>query len=116
MKIIQGCYISEIYEDNSGLLWIGIILDGISLLDRESGEVKRIDDNLDYDNEIVICNDMVREITGIDNEVWIATQNGLNLYNKDTNKMTVFNESDGLASNDVLSLLIDDNGILFMGY
>lgn len=108
-------YISGIYEDNSGLLWIGTMLDGISLIDRESGEVKRIDHNLDYDNEPVICNNMVREITGIDNEVWIATQNGLNLYNKDTNKMSIFNESDGLASNDVLSLLVDDNGVLWIG-
>ncbi|WP_195988174.1 sensor histidine kinase [Clostridium sp. D53t1_180928_C8] len=108
-------YISGIYEDNDGLLWVGTMLDGIDVIDRESGQVKKINHKSYNKEEISISNDMVREITGIDNEIWIATQHGLDLYNKATDTLVSFKESHGLASNDILSLLIDSDGVLWIG-
>ena len=108
-------YISGIYEDNEGVLWVGTMLDGIDVIHRESGIVKKITNKVTSKDDISISNDMVREITGIDNEIWIATQHGLEFYNKDTNTITSFKARDGLASNDILSLLIDKNGILWIG-
>ena len=108
-------YISGIYEDNEGLLWVGTMLGGIDIIHRESGIVKKIKNKSSYKEGISISNDMVREITGIDNEIWIATQNGLDFYNKETDTIKSFKESDGLSSSDILSLLIDSNGVLWIG-
>ncbi|WP_042273543.1 ligand-binding sensor domain-containing protein [[Clostridium] dakarense] len=102
---------SGIYEDNEGLLWVGTNHSGINILDRKNNKVTRINDKSD----ISLSNNLIREITGIDNEVWIATEYGLNKFDKNTNKITVYKEEDGLSNNDVKSLYIDSEGTLWIG-
>lgn len=103
--------ISGIYEDNEGFLWIGTNFNGINIFDRKNNKVTRINDKSD----ISLSNNLVKEITGIDNEVWIATEYGLNKFDKNTNKITVYKEDDGLSNNDVKSLYIDSEGTLWIG-
>lgn len=106
--------ISGIYEDNEGILWVGTIYDGLNIFDRENNKVTRIDHHKS-DGEIVISNNLVREITGIDNEVWIATENGLDKYDKNTDIITRYDVSNGLTNIDVRTLFIDSEGILWIG-
>ncbi|MBO3444255.1 sensor histidine kinase [Clostridium sp. CCUG 7971] len=103
--------ISGIYEDNEELLWIGTNHNGINIFDRKNNEVTRINNNSD----ISLSNDLVRDITGINNEIWIATEYGLNKLDKSTNKITVYKEEDGLSNNDVRSLYIDSEETLWIG-
>ena len=107
--------ISGIYEDNEGLLWIGTIFNGLNIFDREKNEIIRVDSKEDYYGEFYISNDLVRDITGIDNEVWIATENGLNKYDKTKRENICYTEEDGIPCNDIKSLLIDSEGILWIG-
>lgn len=107
--------ISGIYEDEDGVLWIGTIYDGLNIFDRKSNKVTRADHDEDYDGEFYISNNLVRDITGINNEIWIATENGLDKYDKETKEKIQYREEDGLTCDDVKTLLIDSEGILWIG-
>ena len=107
--------LSGIYEDEDGLLWIGTIYDGLNVFDRKKDKITRIDDKIDYDGELSISNNLVRDIEGIDNQVWIATQNGLNMLDKKTGRISVYTEDEGLICDDIKTLCIDKDGILWIG-
>ena len=108
-------HISGIYEDNDEMLWIGTVFTGVNILDRKNNTVIRLDYKKDYEGEIIISNNLIRDIVGYENNIWIATQHGLNKYNKNTNTIEMFGDEDGLVNNDVLSLCIDDLGQLWIG-
>ncbi|SCI72056.1 Non-motile and phage-resistance protein [uncultured Clostridium sp.] len=107
--------ISGIYEDNDGVLWIGTFYDGLNIFDRKNNKITRVDHTEDYEGEFYISNNFVRDITGIDNEIWIATQNGLDKYNKETKEKVQYREENGLPCNDVKTLHIDSKGVLWIG-
>ena len=67
-------------------------------------------------DENSISNDNIRDITGIDNEIWIATENGLNKYDKNTNKFTsyFYEDENSVVSNNIRSLFIDKDGDLWI--
>lgn len=107
--------IAGIYEDGDGILWIGTTYDGLNIFDRKNNKVTRIDQKEDYPGEIFVSNNLIRDITGIDNEVWIATENGLDKYDKNTGKITQYRTEEGLVCHDVKTLLIDKDGLLWIG-
>jgi signal transduction histidine kinase/ligand-binding sensor domain-containing protein len=49
-----------------------------------------------------------------DTSVWIATQNGLNLFNPSTNKFFQFSTSDSLPDNIIKGLVFDENNQLWI--
>lgn len=106
-----------IYEDNEGYLWVGTAHEGLNVIDRKSGNIKRIKNESIRSDDYL--NNNVRDITGIDNEIWIATEKGLVKYDKNTEEFTNYikdpNNSNSLISNDVKSLYIDDEGTLWIG-
>ncbi len=106
--------ISGIYKDNDDIFWIGTIHDGVNIFDRKNKKVTRLSYK-DKDPSKRISNNYIREIVGIDNEVWIATEHGLNKYDKNTDTITVYKDIQGLVSNDILTLQIDKDGVLWIG-
>ena len=108
--------IAGIYEDKDNLLWIGTVHSGINVLNRDTGEILKLKS---YDLENSIAHNEIRDITGIDNEIWIATAEGLSMYNKETKKITNYtnNKDDinSLSHNDVRALYIDSEGLLWIG-
>lgn len=111
--------IAGIYKDKDGLIWVGTVQDGINVIDREENIITKYRSS-SYDNSI--SDDNIRDITGIDNEIWIATSNGLTKYDKNTNKFTnylsenkeKYENDNSLVSNDVRSLYIDKDGDLWI--
>ena len=77
--------ISGIYEDDNGMVWVGTINQGLNIINRSSGEITRVDHTKDEGETLAISNNLVRTIVGNEDAIWIATQNGLDKYNKDTN-------------------------------
>ncbi|MGL5381301.1 ligand-binding sensor domain-containing protein [Clostridium sp.] len=103
--------LAGIYEDNEGLLWIGTVDKGVNILEEESGNVIRLDSN---DG---LSDNNIKKIVGIDNEIWIATENGLSKVDKKTKEITNYKVEDGegLIYNDVRTLFIDNEGELWIG-
>lgn len=106
--------IAGIHKDNDGLIWVGSVQNGINVIDREKDIV---DKYKSLDDENSLSDNNIREITGINDEIWIATENGLTKYDKKTKRFTkYFHEGENsLISNDVRSLYIDNDGVLWIG-
>lgn len=103
-----------IYEDNDELLWVGTVNEGINVINRKNGQVIR---HKSSDSDNSLSDNNVRDITGIDNEIWIATEDGLTKYDKRTKSFTKYfqgKDKNSLISNDIRSLYIDDKGILWI--
>lgn len=106
-NMIQG-----IYEDSDGFVWLGTNSKGINILDRTEGTVKHINTKA---TPGVLSNDSINDITGDGNTIFVATDNGLNILSKDTNKVKVYTEEDGLNDNKVKSVYLDTKGNLWVG-
>ena len=57
----------------------------------------------------------IKDITGIGNEVWIATDNGLNLYDKNTGAFKSYNNENSILNNEIRALFIGKDGLLWIG-
>ena len=113
---ISEASIQGIYEDDDGLLWIGTSHTGLNSLDRERNIVKRYKNEIGNEKSLVSNN--ISEITGIDNEIWIATEIGLSKYDKSTNEFTNYkltDDKDSLPNNVIRTLHIDSKGLLWIG-
>ena len=110
-KMMQG-----IYEDDEGILWLGTNNGGINRFDRRNNTVK-IYKNSKNNNSL--SNNQVWMVTGKKENVWIATSNGLNKFDKGTKRFKAYfhndNNQNSLICNEVKSLLIDKEGILWIG-
>ena len=105
--------IAGIYKDEDGFLWVGTVHEGLNVIDRENNIISKYKSS---NNDNSLSDDNIRDITGIDNEIWIATENGLTKYDKNTNKFTKYfrGNDNSLISNDVRGLYIDSDGILWI--
>ncbi|RDY27159.1 histidine kinase [Romboutsia weinsteinii] len=106
-NIIHG-----IYEDKDGLLWVGTNTKGINIIDRKNNTVSHL--NIENSNNR-LSNDSINDITGNGNEIYISTNNGLNIINKKENTIKVYKEEDGISDNNIKKLFLDSKGYLWMG-
>ncbi|HWV71369.1 MAG TPA: two-component regulator propeller domain-containing protein [Pseudosphingobacterium sp.] len=100
-------YISVITEDRAGNLWVGGA-EGIVVLNSENKIVQRYvasnKKNALSNNNIF---DILQDKRG---QIWIATQDGLNLYIPKFNHFVTYREANGLPNNTILNLLEDQQG------
>jgi signal transduction histidine kinase/ligand-binding sensor domain-containing protein/DNA-binding response OmpR family regulator len=115
--------VESIYEDNSGILWVGTQrgLSKLSRSDNEESPVNFIHYTHDPNNPTSLSDNRVQSIyedkSGV---LWIGTEGGglnkFNLKNKQFNYYT--NEPDNpasLSNNIVLSIYEDKSGVLWIG-
>ena len=111
---LSSSSVCGIYEDDEGNVWIGTFNAGIN---KVSGDkVTRYYNDLNDINSL--SSNRVKDITGIENEIWIATDNGLNKYDKDTEKFTVYKKTDdenSVVNSEIRVLYIDRDGLLWIG-
>ena len=113
---LSNSSVCGIYEDDDGMIWVGTFNSGVNKIDRITGDVTRYY-NLTGNSQSLSSN-RIKAITGIDNEIWIATDNGLNKYDKNTGVFTTYNRSDNknsINSDEVRALFIDKEGMLWIG-
>ncbi|MDR5586764.1 ligand-binding sensor domain-containing protein [Clostridium aquiflavi] len=102
--------IQGIYEDSEGLVWIGTINKGLNIMNPKTENVTRINSkNSD------LISDKIKFITGRKNEIWVATDNGLNKIDKNTNEIKVYTTENGLTNNKIRTLFIDNKDCLWIG-
>jgi two-component sensor histidine kinase/ligand-binding sensor domain-containing protein len=116
-----------IYQDSKGMLWFGSDGSGISKYNPHTNaftNFKNESENLppekqtgpaNYSQTTKISGNRVISIfESRDGIMWFGTINGLNSYDRTTNKFRVYNKENGLLSNSINGILEDDKGNLWI--
>ncbi|MDU2122295.1 MAG: two-component regulator propeller domain-containing protein [Clostridium celatum] len=113
---LSNSSVCGIYEDDERMVWVGTFNSGINRINKESDTVTRYYNDDSNDNSL--SSNRIKDITGIENEIWIATDNGLNKYDKSTGEFTVYKKLDdenSIVNNEIRVLYIDKEGVLWIG-
>lgn len=106
--------IMSLFIDHDGTLWAGTFSGGICSFSEPDEKYQCFSYN--PDNPEGISNGTVLDIIeDRNNNLWIATGAGLNLFDRSNGMFTAFHEKDGLPNDLVYSILEDQAGNLWMG-
>jgi signal transduction histidine kinase/ligand-binding sensor domain-containing protein/DNA-binding response OmpR family regulator len=118
-------YILDLFKDSKGILWIGTIEGGLKSLDPLTDEITHYRHEPDNPNSISsnivssICEDDSGNLW-IGTGTWVITEgNGLNKFDPDRKQFTHYyhdpDDPSSLCSNNIMSLIIDKEGVLWLG-
>jgi signal transduction histidine kinase/ligand-binding sensor domain-containing protein/CheY-like chemotaxis protein len=113
--IESNIYITRIFEDRFGTLWLGTSSNGLyEYHSANDSLIWHIHSEQDTNS---ISGNLVRAIHENKNgDLWIGTKSdGLNRYDRKTGHFECFTNAQELPSNTIYSILEDDNGIFWMG-
>ncbi|MBE7175801.1 MAG: response regulator [Mucilaginibacter polytrichastri] len=101
-----------VLEDHRNRIWIGTSDGG---LNRFVPETKKFVRYLHNERTNSISNNSVTDIfEDSRNRIWLATLSGLNLFDPETGRFTVYGRKDGLASDVIYAVREDDAGKLWI--
>jgi signal transduction histidine kinase/ligand-binding sensor domain-containing protein/DNA-binding response OmpR family regulator len=99
-------FVTSIYEDSRGLVWICTMRNGLYYFDPRTGE----NGKFRYGNSM-LNSDHVNSITeDIDHRLWIATEGGIVQYDPVSKKYWRYTVLSGLPSDVIYKILFDDRG------
>ncbi|MGL5314668.1 MAG: ligand-binding sensor domain-containing protein [Peptostreptococcaceae bacterium] len=101
-----------IYEDSDGNLWVGTNSKGLNIIDIENDSVHYLNKESSSGK---LSDDRINDIVGNKNEIYVATNNGLNIINKDKKTIEVYDTSNGLEDNLITSVFLDSKKHLWIG-
>ena len=108
----EGILFTSFLEDDKGILWGGSIWDGLFYYNPTTKE-KGIYQQGSNPNSI-----SSNAINGIfkdsKHNLWVTTENGLNLYRSNTNDFKTYSTKDGFPSNVFYAVIEDDNNQLWI--
>jgi ligand-binding sensor domain-containing protein/signal transduction histidine kinase len=113
-EAIGSKLIFAIFEDSRNNFWVGTEDAGLSMLDRKTNTFVhyRHEDN----NPRSISNNTVNVILeDKSGNLWLGTNGGLNKFDYFSRTFSVYLEKDGLISDAILSIEVDDLGNLWIG-
>ena len=107
---ISGDVIHGIYKDNEDLVWMGTNENGVNILGEK--DIKYL-----HTENSSLPSNIIQDITGYKNNIFIGTDNGLSVLVKNGENYTITNytENEGLPSNKIRSLFVDSKGCLWIG-
>jgi signal transduction histidine kinase/ligand-binding sensor domain-containing protein/DNA-binding response OmpR family regulator len=109
---IRAPYISALFEDTKGNLWVGGYSGIDKILKNGRGVIhynyKNNDPNSLTGDDI---NSITQDSRGL---MWIATRDGLSILNPETNRFISLTKKDGLPDNQVLNVLEDNRGAMWL--
>jgi ligand-binding sensor domain-containing protein len=108
--------VSVIFEDNSGVIWIGAGAGtsiGLIRYDRSTGKRERFSNILDDTSSLASnnINSIAQDHNGV---IWIGTGAGLCRLDEITKRFVTFSEKNGLPNDVVSQLLVDDKDRIWM--
>ncbi len=115
---LKSSNIRSIYEDSKGNLWIGTRLGGLTKYHRKSNTWRTYQHNEQEPN--TLSNDEVLSIIEDSQQrLWVGTENGLNLFDYETETFTRFmsdaSNPNSLKTKAVLDVFEDDKGWIWVG-
>ena len=114
---LSGGDIQSIYEDRTGILWIGALGNGVNRQDPWAGRFEHYHSA----SEVSLGNNMVWAITcDEDDNVWVGTDKGLTRINPDRTQSHHYlfqeTESNGIGGETILALFAGRNNQIWIGY
>jgi ligand-binding sensor domain-containing protein/DNA-binding CsgD family transcriptional regulator len=114
-KTIGSDYITAIYQDSLGVMWIGTYGGGLSRFDPDRGVFQKNYRHRENDSSSLSCDKVNCMLEDRRGQFWVGTKSGgLNRFDRESGKFICFTSEDGLANNDILGLLEDQLGNLWM--
>jgi len=112
-KELTSNYILSMYSKDSSLIYLSTSV-GIKLLNTATNKITSIFKNNYIQNKL---SDLITYNTLLDkrNQLWIATDNGINIYNPEDKTINYINKANGLSSDQVVSLVEDNSGNIWVG-
>ena len=110
---LSSNYILSIYSKDSTHIYLSTPA-GIDLLNTETNTITPIFKDqfqLNKLSDLIIYNSIIDRR----NQLWLATDNGINVYNFEKNSITYINRVSGLSSDQVVSLVEDNSGNIWAG-
>jgi signal transduction histidine kinase/ligand-binding sensor domain-containing protein len=120
---MSGNSLFSLFQDSRGLIWIGTrdhnldpnptFPSGLMKFDPETNHFKsyRYDPNDpgSLSSDAVFC--VNEDLSG---NIWVGTNNGLNKLDLNEEKFEVFHDADGLPNPNIIGILVDNEGILWL--
>ena len=105
---------SVVFEDNSGIIWLGTEGRGLIRYNRNSGELKNFTNVAGDTSSLasVYVSSITQDHKGV---IWVGTNAGLSHFNENTQSFTTFTDKNGLPSVRIKQLLVDDKDRIWMG-
>jgi len=105
--------INALYTTQDGSLWVGT-LGGLNKFETETQSFTRYQHEKGNPNSLShnSINAVIEDEKGI---LWLSTSGGLNKFNPKTNSFKHYRVKEGMLSDRVFAVLIDDNGKLWIG-
>ncbi len=116
-KVVDGFPVDHHYsymaEDFDGTLWAGSYWDGLFYYNPKTGNkgIFKHENNNDGSISSNVVNGVYLDSR---NNLWITTENGLNLYDRKNTNFQKFTTNEGLPTNVIYSILEDENGDLWI--
>jgi len=112
-KELTSNYIISMYSRDSLLIYLCNSA-GVKELNTSTNKITSIFKNNYQQNRL---SDLITYNTLLDkrNQFWIATDNGINIYNPEDNTINYINKTNGLPSDQVVSLVEDNSGNIWAG-
>ncbi len=113
-SIASSRYIWSIYEDRTGVIWVGSFYNGLNKWDRNKSEFKRFvnDPSNISKGDFNTIFSIIEDSEGI---IWFGTYNGLNSFNRNTGEFRNFKLDNNLNDNTVTFIYKEDSGIFWLG-
>ena len=107
----KNLFVTNIYRDSKGYLWVGTNNNGIYILDKEYKISKT------FNKELIVSNGIKGIIEDDNHNMWIGTDNGLIRINMSNWYISRYTTSDGLPTNqfNYSSAFKSEDGEIFMG-
>lgn len=112
-KGAKEVYISAIHQDKQdpNIMWIGSAVNGgLIKFNTKTNEVRLFNDSNSDPNKSLSVNSIKCIDEDEKGNLWIATNYGLNKFDKSTEEIEKFTEKEGLSNNFVYGALVDVNG------
>lgn len=115
---LRNNFVVSMYEDKSGIIWIGTYGGGLHKFDREQGTFKYYVHNVN--NSMSLSNDIVWSIyedkAGV---LWVGTDDGLNKFDKHSEQFVRYyhdkDNKQSISSNRIKAICEDKKGLLWIG-